>query len=148
MNKDDIICEIGDKMRITQETDYAFRIVSYLARNEGKVIGAPQIAESEGVTKRFTLRILRKLNLAGITDAKRGSKGGYYLKKPKEEITLYDILIAVDGPIQINRCMQEDSFCSKHIDGDVKNCKFHVTLAKMQSEIIKMFKNETIENFI
>ena len=51
-------------MRITQETDYAFRIVSYLAANEGKVVGAPQIAESEGVTKRFTLRILRKLNLA------------------------------------------------------------------------------------
>ncbi|MFR3508764.1 hypothetical protein [Peptoniphilus sp.] len=47
-------------MRITQETDYAFRIVSYLAENEGKVVGAPQIAESEGVTKRFTLRILMR----------------------------------------------------------------------------------------
>ena len=110
-------------MRITQETDYAFRIVSYLAANDGKVVGAPQIAESEGVTKRFTLRILRKLNLAGITDAKRGSKGGYFLKKAKEEITLYDILVAVDGPIVINRCLQkEDSFCSKHPDEDRRSC--------------------------
>lgn len=136
-------------MRITQETDYAFRIVSYLAKNEGKVIGAPQIAESEGVTKRFTLRILRKLNLAGITDAKRGSKGGYFLKKPKEEITLYDILIAVDGPIVINRCLQEeDSFCSKHEKGDERHCKFHVALAGMQANIIQMFKSQTIDNFI
>ncbi len=135
-------------MRITQETDYAFRIVSYLARNEGKVVGAPQIAESEGVTKRFTLRILRKLNLAGITDAKRGSKGGYYLKKPKEDITLYDILKAVDGPIVINRCLQEDSYCNKNKTNEVGSCKFHVTLAMMQSNIIKMFKNETIDNFI
>ncbi|MGF0095476.1 RrF2 family transcriptional regulator [Peptoniphilus sp. SGI.035] len=135
-------------MRITQETDYAFRIVRYLAENEGTVIGAPQIAESEGVTKRFTLRILRKLNLAGITDAKRGSKGGYYLKKPKEDITLYDILIAIDGPIVINRCLQKDSYCSKNKSGDVGNCKFHVTLAKIQSNIIKMFKDETIDNFI
>ncbi|NMW84810.1 Rrf2 family transcriptional regulator [Peptoniphilus sp. AGMB00490] len=135
-------------MRITQETDYAFRIVRYLAENEGNVIGAPQIAENEGVTKRFTLRILRKLNLAGITDAKRGSKGGYYLKKPKEDITLYDILIAIDGPIVINRCLQEDSFCSKNKSGNVGNCKFHGTLAKIQSNIIKMFENETIDNFI
>ena len=74
-------------MRITQETDYAFRIVGYLAKHEGQVIGAPEIAEMEGVTKRFTLRILRKLNLAGITDAKRGSKGGYFLKKPKEDLS-------------------------------------------------------------
>ena len=135
-------------MRITQETDYAFRIVSYLAKNEGKVIGAPQIAESEGVTKRFTLRILRKLNLAGITDAKRGSKGGYYLKKPKEDITLYDIIVAVDGPIVINRCLQEDKYCNKNRVNEVGNCKFHTTLAMMQSNIIKMFKNQTIDNFI
>lgn len=135
-------------MRITQEADYAFRIVSYLARNEGKVIGAPQIAESEGVTKRFTLRILRKLNLAGITDAKRGSKGGYYLKKPKEDITLYDIIVAVDGPIVINRCLQEDKYCNKNRVNEVGNCKFHTTLAMMQSNIIKMFKNQTIDNFI
>ena len=135
-------------MRITQETDYAFRIVSYLARNEGRVVGAPQIAENEGVTKRFTLRILRKLNLAGITDAKRGSKGGYYLKKPKEDITLYDILIAVDGPIVINRCLQGDNYCNKSKVSEVKNCKFHTTLAMMQSNIIKMFKNQTIDNFI
>ena len=135
-------------MRITQETDYAFRIVSYLARNEGKVIGAPQIAESEGVTKRFTLRILRKLDLAGITDAKRGSKGGYYLKKQKEDITLYDIIVAVDGPIVINRCLQEDKYCNKNRVNEVGNCKFHTTLAMMQSNIIKMFKNQTIDNFI
>lgn len=136
-------------MRITQETDYAFRIVSYLAENEGKVVGAPQIAESEGVTKRFTLRILRKLNLAGITDAKRGSKGGYFLKKAKEEITLYDILVAVDGPIVINRCLQEeDSFCSKHPDEDRRSCKFHLALGGMQSNIIKMFRSQTIDKFI
>lgn len=135
-------------MRITQETDYAFRIVSYLAANEGKVIGAPQIAEHEHVTKRFTLRILRKLNLAGITDAKRGSKGGYYLKKPKEDITLYEVLVAVDGPIVINRCLQEDGFCNKNKASELGNCKFHTKLAMIQANIIKMFKSETIDNFI
>lgn len=135
-------------MRITQEIDYAFRIVSYLARHENEVVGAPTIAEEEAVTKRFTLRILRKLNLAGITAAKRGSAGGYYLNKPKEKITLYDIIVAVDGPIVINRCLYDDNHCNKREVEDVKHCKFHTSLGGIQSNIIKMFKSQTIDKFI
>lgn len=135
-------------MRITQETDYAFRIVSFLASRENEVVGAPKIAEAEGVTERFTLRILRKLNLAGITDAKRGARGGYYLKKKKEDVTLYDIILAIDGPITINRCMDHDGFCSKRSPEDIKNCKFHAKLNYMQRNIIEMFKNETIDKYI
>jgi len=135
-------------MRITQETDYAFRIVSFLAKHENDIVGAPTIAEEEAVTKRFTLRILRKLNLAGITGAKRGSKGGYYLKKPKEEVTLYDIVVAIDGAIIINRCLYDDNHCSKNPKDDVSHCKFHGCLAGMQNNIIKMFKNQTIDKFI
>ncbi|WP_071027646.1 RrF2 family transcriptional regulator [Peptoniphilus raoultii] len=135
-------------MRITQETDYAFRIVSFLAKHEFEIIGAPIIAKEEGVSERFTLRILRKLNLAGITYALRGVKGGYSLKKPKEEITLYDIIVAVDGPIIINKCLENGPYCSKHTKDGMKHCKFHVKLNKIQSSIINMFESETIDNFI
>lgn len=136
-------------MRITQETDYAFRIVSYLAKHENEVVGAPKIADAEQVTERFTLRILRKLNLAGITDAKRGAKGGYYLKKPKEEITLYDIVEAVDGPIEINKCLsKDDQYCNRYNKNGIENCKFHNTLCGFQNEVIDLFKSKTIDQFI
>lgn len=135
-------------MRITQETDYAFRIVSFLASHENEVVGAPRIAEAESVTERFTLRILRKLNLAGITDAKRGARGGYYLKKKKEDITLYEIILAIDGPIIINRCLEKDGFCSKRSAKDINKCKFHSKLNYMQRSIVEMFKNETIDKYI
>ncbi|CDZ74495.1 BadM/Rrf2 family transcriptional regulator [Peptoniphilus sp. ING2-D1G] len=138
-------------MRITQETDYAFRILRHLATNEGKVVRAPKISEAEYVPKRFTLRILRKLNLAGITDAKRGANGGFFLKKPKEEITLYDVILAIEGPIVINRCQDpDDPYCSKNcaLGRNFSTCRFHNELGKIQSNIIDMFKNLTISNFI
>ncbi|MDO5714375.1 MAG: Rrf2 family transcriptional regulator [Tissierellia bacterium] len=136
-------------MRITQEIDYAFRIVGHLAVHEGEVIGAPLIAEREKIPERFTLRILRKLNLAGITEAKRGAYGGYRLKKPKEDINLYDIILAVDGPIYINRCLADgEEFCSKNKRDELGHCKFHCKLAEIQFRIIKMFRDSTIDEFV
>lgn len=136
-------------MRITQEVDYAFRIVGYLAVNEGEFIGANIISDSEHIPERFTLRILRKLNLAGITIAKRGIYGGYMLNKRKEDISLYDILLAIDGPIVINRCLMEgDSYCSKNKPDAMRHCKFHCKLEILQNNIIKNFKESTIDQFV
>lgn len=135
-------------MKITQETDYAFRITSFLASHENEIIGAPIIAEECSVTERFTLRILRKLNLAGITYAKRGAKGGYGLKRSKEEITLYQIICAIDGPTVINRCLGYDHYCNRKAENGVKHCKFHKKLFHIQKTIINMFDSETIDNYI
>lgn len=136
-------------MRITREVDYAFRICGFLAANDGDVVGAPVIAQEQCVPERFTLRILRKLNLAGITEAKRGASGGYKLKKPKEEITLYDIIEAVDGPIVVNRCLYVDEpYCNKNTDGNFSKCKFHNRLSIIQYNVIQMFKDSTLDEFI
>ncbi len=137
-------------MRITLEIDYAFRIVAHLAERPGQVVGAPVIAEEECIPDRFTLRILRKLNLAGITGAKRGANGGYYLAKDREEITLYDIILAVDGPIEINRClMEENSFCSRREKGhEICDCPFHNKLGEIQEDVVGAFKEQKIVDFL
>ncbi|MCD1146828.1 Rrf2 family transcriptional regulator [Peptoniphilus sp. KCTC 25270] len=136
-------------MRLTQEIDYSFRIVSFLAQNEDKVLGAPLISEKLKVPERFTLRILRKLNLAGITGAKRGAYGGYYLKEAKENINLYDIILAVNGPIEINRCLHsEDPFCSRNQPEQYGSCRFHTKLEGLQDTIINAFKDSKITDFI
>ena len=138
-------------MRVTQETDYAFRICRHLAKNEGKVIRSQEISQEEFIPERFTLRILRKLNLAGITGAKRGFSGGYFLKKPKENVSLYDVILAVDGPIVINRCQDpDDPYCSKNcsLGKDFKTCKFHNKFAELQENIINNFREQTLDKFI
>lgn len=138
-------------MRITQETDYAFRICSHLARNENKVIGASIIAKEEAIPERFTLRILRKLNIAGITKSKRGVTGGYLLNKSKEKISLYDIIVAIEGPIVVNKCLdQNDPHCSKHTAENCKypGCKIHRRLENIQSTIIEMFKESKLDKYL
>lgn len=138
-------------MRITQETDYAFRICGHLAKNEKQVVGAPTIATEESIPERFTLRILRKLNLAGITKAKRGATGGYTLNRPKEEISLYDIIIAVDGPIVINRCLGSDNpICSRsEVSEECYNkCYFHRSLSEIQDIVVEKFKDCTLDKYL
>ena len=137
-------------MRITLEIDYAFRIVAHLAERKGQVIGAPIIADEECIPERFTLRILRKLNLAGITASKRGANGGYYLAKDPEDIALYDVMLAVDGPIEINRClMEENAFCSRREKGhEICNCPFHIKLEEIQGNVVDSFKSQKIVNFL
>ena len=137
-------------MRITLEIDYAFRIVAHLAERQGQVVGAPIIADQECIPDRFTLRILRKLNLAGITGSKRGANGGYYLAKDRDQVTLYDIILAVDGPIEINRClMAENSFCSRREKGhQICNCPFHIKLEEIQGDVVESFKQQKISDFL
>ena len=136
-------------MNLTQEIDYAFRIIAHLAANEGQVVGAPTIAEAMGVPSRFTLRILRKLNIAGLTKSRRGAKGGYSLNRPAESISLYDIILAIDGPIELSRCMHaNDPYCNRFNSEEIQGCKFHHSIYGLQEDIVSRLKDMTITNFI
>jgi Rrf2 family protein len=102
-------------MHITQETDYAVRIVYCLAAC-GKRRDARSISEEMCVTLRFSLKILGKLVASGIVDSYKGNRGGYELSRPPAEITLKDVLDAVEGPYQLSRCVGEGE-CSRGASG-------------------------------
>ena len=113
------------------------------------MVGAPTIAEAMGVPSRFTLRILRKLNIAGLTKSRRGAKGGYSLNRPAESISLYDIILAIDGPIELSRCMHaNDPYCNRFNSEEIQGCKFHHSIYGLQEDIVSRLKDMTITNFI
>ncbi len=91
-------------MYITQETDYALRMVYCLARANTRC-DARSIGEQAGVTFRFSLKILGKLSAAGIVRSFKGNRGGYVLARPAAEITLKDVLGAVEGQYVFSRCL-------------------------------------------
>ena len=136
-------------MKLTQEVDYAFRIIAHLAAHEGEVVGAPKIAKTMHVPERFTLRILRKLNLGGLTLSKRGAKGGYMLNKAAESISLYDIVLAIDGPIELSRCLHaDDPYCNRFSGGGIEGCKFHRSIYGVQSSVIDQLQSMKITDYI
>ena len=83
-------------MHITQETDYAIRIVYCLANARGRK-DARSISEEMGVTLRFSLKILHKLVQNGIVKSYKGSKGGYELARPAAEINMKQVIETVNG---------------------------------------------------
>ena len=91
-------------MHITLEADYAVRIVIFLAQ-EKKRADANTIAENTGVSLRFSLKILRNLVTCRIAKSFKGTQGGYELNKIPEDITLKELLEAVEGEYVFSRCL-------------------------------------------
>ena len=97
-------------MRITAKADYAVRAALELAASpEGEPIKGEQLAERQGIPLQFLEHILLELKHARLVRAKRGYKGGYWLDRPPTEITIADVIRAVEGPLaNIHESAPED----------------------------------------
>jgi Rrf2 family protein len=87
-------------MRVTAKVDYAVRASAELAAasGEGPVKGE-RIAQSQQIPLKFLENILLELKHAGLVQSQRGAEGGYWLAQPADEISLADVIRAVEGPI-------------------------------------------------
>ena len=88
-------------MRITAKADYAVRAAAELAAVEanGVPVKGEVLARSQGIPQNFLENILTELRRAGIVRTRRGADGGYQLARPAAEITVADVLRAVEGPL-------------------------------------------------
>jgi Rrf2 family protein len=87
-------------MRVSAKTDYALRAaVELAAAPEGAQIKGERLATSQSIPLRFLENILLQLRHAGIIESRRGADGGYKLARPAAEITLADVIRAIDGPL-------------------------------------------------
>ena len=124
-------------MRITQESDYALRIVTALALADGTV-DAGTLSEETAVTPRFTLKILHKLVRSGILSSSKGTNGGYRLSRPAEHLTMKNVIEAIEGPIVIARCLHSDENCSQN--GVTKSdCRYHHIFREVSSQVADTF---------
>jgi len=122
-------------LKITQECDYAIRIVLMLAKlGSGKRVDAASIAETQSIPQRFTVKILRKLVQSGLVTSFKGAKGGYQLGKKAETITLKDVMWVIDGPVEINKCVNEEYICGRT---EKQDCPVHCQLIHINDMIDK-----------
>jgi Rrf2 family protein len=96
-------------MRTTAKADYAVRAAVELAAvGNGEPVKAEQIAEAQSIPLNFLENILAELRRAGIVESRRGAAGGYLLARPPEEISLADVIRAVEGPLANVRGVSPD----------------------------------------
>ena len=87
-------------MRVSAKVDYAVRGAIELAAAEGQGPSkGERIAEAQGIPIRFLENILLELRHGGLVQSQRGAEGGYWLARPADEITLAELIRAVEGPI-------------------------------------------------
>jgi Rrf2 family protein len=87
-------------VRVSAKTDYAIRAALELAAApDEKPVKGERIATAQAIPLRFLENILMQLRHAGLVDSRRGADGGYKLARPPSEVTLADVIRAIDGPL-------------------------------------------------
>ena len=108
-------------MRITRQADYAVRAMAYMAGLPlGDRVSTAALSEAERIPRPFLTKVISRLAAAGLVITSRGMGGGVSLARPSEEITLRNVIEAVDGPILLSNCLlragtcQHEDYCAAH----------------------------------
>lgn len=99
-------------MQIPRKIEYALRAMIHLADVPEGVANGIQIAAHEHIPKYFLEKVIRDLMRSGLVRSRRGPGGGYQLSRPAETISFKDIIEAVEGPINLNVCLEDSSTCN------------------------------------
>ena len=139
-------------MRVTKWGECGILCALHLAKNYGDVaIGAAEIAESQGIDLPYTQQILHRLRKGDVIESVRGPKGGYKLLRPPAEITLKDILYAVEGDTFQVIC--EHAPLHPESDGPTQcstreSCGLHGVWQDLRTAIDKLLEERTLADLI
>lgn len=121
-------------MKLTRGGEYAIRGVLFLAhQNDGKVSMLSAIAKAQDVPPRFLAKIFQALAKAGVVKSHRGAKGGFSLARPASEVTIRDVVEAIEGPIHLNVCLIGEGECSRD-----KICPVHAIWEEAQDRMMSV----------
>jgi Rrf2 family protein len=125
-------------LSIKRETDYAIRCVYYLSCRPDQVTMVDEIAREMSIPKSFLAKILQKLAKDKIVKSYVGVKGGFFLAKAPADITLFDVIVAVEGAVAMNRCTVNKKECVLS-----SKCKVHPIWISVRREVEAMLKKKT-----
>ena len=131
-------------MQLKNSTDYAIRIVCYLAAQE-RMVSTSELSRKLNVSANYVPKIAKKLKNAKIVTACEGTNGGYMLAKQPENISLMDIISCVEETMAINRCLEEDRFCSRNLED---TCKIHKILLSLQNTYNNKLESVKVSDII
>lgn len=98
-------------LRVTRLTDYATVVLTVLAAEPETVLSAAELAERAGLEAPTVSKVLKPLAQAGLVEGFRGAHGGYRLTRPPGEISLLEIVEAMEGPIAMTECSLDEHVC-------------------------------------
>ena len=131
-------------MQLKLSTDYAIRIVMYLAEKQ-QTANSEEISARMGIPQSVVATLATPLQKAGILTTVRGVGGGFTLCRRPEDISLHEIINLMEGTTRINRCLEADGFCSRN---GTDTCPVHRYYRKVQLRLDKAFQEMTIAKLL
>lgn len=126
-------------MQITRQADYAIRAMLYLSGlKPGERAATSQIADTKKIPSSFLAKIISQLSIAGLIHTSRGARGGVTLARTPGEISLLDVVEAIDGPISLNDCTLNIHAC-----GFGEDCPIRPIWCDTQADLVNRLKSTT-----
>jgi Rrf2 family protein len=128
------------RLELTKRADYAIRTVLALARAaDDERLSVRRVAADQRVPERFLPQVMRDLVRAGLVDGTVGRAGGYRIAKPSAEISLLDVVEAVEGDSRRRVCILRGGPCA--LDGV---CDVHAVFAAAQDDVLQRLRATTV----
>lgn len=130
-------------MQITRQADYALRAMLYLAKlPPNERAATSQIAENKKIPPSFLAKIISQLSIAGLIHTSRGARGGVTLARDAKEISVLEVVEAIDGPIALNECTVSPEGCPFSED-----CPIHNLWCGTQADLVEKLRKTNFADF-
>ena len=129
-------------LRLTKKADYGLMALKYLAEHpDASSLSAKEVAEAYHIPPQLLAKILQRLAKVGILRSHAGMSGGYSLLKPPREISAFEVIHAIDGPLFITSCGPSHSGCDL-----TDSCTIKEPLARVNDSISGLLRSISIED--
>jgi len=136
--------EEAQNVQLTRGAEYAARGMIRLARlPAGAVVQVRDIAAAEGLPESYLAKIFQDLAKGGVVHSHRGASGGFSLAYPAEQITLRQVIEAVEGPVVLQRCLAAREHCDK-----AECCALYPVLAQAQAQLLALLDGTTLHDLV
>ncbi len=131
-------------MRLTRGSDYGLRGMLYMARQPlGRVCLVSQVAVAEDLPESYLAKIFQDLARKRLLVSHRGAKGGFSLVSDPREISLLQIIEAVEGPIAIAPCLDTREGCER-----IDLCEIYSALDSAQDQMVLVLRHTTLADLV
>jgi Rrf2 family protein len=130
------------------KAEYGVRVMAHLAGTDAsRPVSLGSIAEAEGLPLAYLEHLVQRLRRQGLVMSTRGAHGGYALARPAVEITMAEVVEALEGNLAPIECITPEGMCSRETAGQAP-CPTKLLWTRVQGSIVRTLKDMTLEDLI
>jgi len=130
-------------MILSKTSEYALRILSYMARHEQEKLSAQEMHEKMHIPCRYMCRLLTRLAASGFIKSERGISGGFIFAKPLDQIYVGEVIASVEGFEKESYCILGFEECSFE-----KACSMHAIWADAREKVVQVLTTTTVADLM